>query len=332
MDDEMRAVRRFRDDAPGPDRARLAAGHRRLRAEFVRGRSTPRPRRQLAVVGAVASVVATALLSTVVLRQEPPPTGSEQRSRGWVHQEVRWDTWQCGSGTDGYSEVGPFNLGPASRSCRAEPAAPKDREKWVRYDGSALATPDESTEDADDVDVWEGSYQDGWEMLAPEDSDELIARLEVDPAAALEQIRGWSLPTRFAGTLRLSQAQRDFVEVVGVFSQSPTVPPDKARTLYEVITRLPGATEPARVTDGLGRAVLAVGVQGEHRDSSDERNAMQVLLDPETFAYRGVRYVAGLDYHVGGRSSGGPFVARGTVVATATRVSTERVDKAGERP
>ncbi|WP_327318399.1 hypothetical protein [Streptomyces sp. NBC_01235] len=48
-------------------------------------------------------------------------------------------------------------------------------------------------------------------------------------------------------------------------------------------------------------------------------------------AYRGVRWVAGLDYYVGGKASGGPFVAKGTVIATATRVSTGIVDGAGQR-
>ncbi|WP_314224740.1 hypothetical protein [Streptomyces zaehneri] len=49
---------------------------------------------------------------------------------------------------------------------------------------------------------------------------------------------------------------------------------------------------------------------------------MRVLPDPEAFAHRGVRRVAGMDYRVGGKASGGPFVAKGTPLATATRLAT----------
>ncbi|WNF27245.1 hypothetical protein RI138_10570 [Streptomyces sp. C11-1] len=336
--DEIGEVRRFRAEIPEFDDARLAPIHRRMRAEI----AGARPRRiaacsrgRFSMVGAVASVVAVAVLSTLVLRHEDtPPAAPEPRSQPWVYQEVRWDTWQCGTGasTDGYSEVGSFNLSPASRTCRAVPAAQQRKDKWIRYDGSALATPDESTSRPDDVDVWEGNYQAGWQMLSPGGAHDLVAQLPVDPSAALNLIRARSAPTRFAGALRLTQDQRDFAEVVGVLSAAPDVPEHKARTLYDVIRKLAGATEPVQVTDGVGRNVLAVGVNGTYRDNSDERNSMQVLLDPDSFAYRGVRYVAGLDYYVGGKSSGGPFVPKGTVLATATRASTALVDRAGERP
>lgn len=336
--DEMTAVRQFRAQDPVPDEVQLAAGYSRLQMGIARTgslRPTPPARRHLAMVCAVASVVAMALLSTLVLRhQATSPAAPEPRAQRWVYQKVRWDTLRCGTGasTNGYSEVGSFNLGPATQTCRVEPAAPKHKDKWIRYDGSALATPDESTSDPDDVDVWKGNYQAGWEMLPPEGSDDLVTRLPADPAAALRLIRTRSIPSRFAGTLRLTQTRRDFAEVVGVLSALPDITKDKARTLYDVIMRLKGVTEPVLVVDGIGRDVLAIGVDGEFRDNSDERNSMQVLLDPDSFAYRGVRYVAGLDYYIGGKSSGGPFVPKGTILATATRVSTALVDKAGERP
>jgi hypothetical protein len=168
-------------------------------------------------------------------------------------------------------------------------------------------------------------------MLAPEDSDSLVAHLPADQAVALSLVRRRSLPTRVAGTLRLTQAQRDFAEIVGVLSTASDLPRAKARTLHDIIMGLKGVTAPVPATDGVGRAVLAIGVAGGFRDYSDERNSMQVLLDPQSFAYRGVRYVAGIDYFVGGESSGGPFVAKGTVVGTATRVSTARVERAGMR-
>ncbi|MET8166964.1 hypothetical protein ABZT34_22375 [Streptomyces sp. NPDC005329] len=58
---------------------------------------------------------------------------------------------------------------------------------------------------------------------------------------------------------------------------------------------------------------------------------MQVLLDPETFAHRDVRWVAGMDYNAGGKAPGGPFVPKGTVVGTSTPLATVVVDRAGGR-
>ncbi|MFJ6727211.1 hypothetical protein ACIQPQ_20130 [Streptomyces sp. NPDC091281] len=286
------------------------------------------------MLGAVASVVAAAVLSTLVLGPDTRPSSAaapDAEAQWWVHQRVRWDMWDCGSGPDGYSEVGSFDLGPVSPSCGARPAPPRYGDRWVRYDGGALATPDESTSDPDDVDVWEGDYQTGWELLSPEDADALVSHLPADPAAALRLIRTRVPPTRFAGTLRLNRARRDFAAVVGLLSTAPDLPRHKAVTLHQIVLSLPGVTAPARVTDGAGRPALAVGVDGAFRDYAGERNTMQVLLDPRTYAYRGVRYVAGLDYRVGGASSGGPYVAAGTVVATATRVTTAPVTAAGDR-
>ncbi|NUL07305.1 hypothetical protein HRW07_29625 [Streptomyces lunaelactis] len=331
--DEMAAVRQLRADAPVPDRARLTPARQRLLDEIAR----PQRRRggwKLAAVGAAAAVTAAALLSALPLRQENAASAMPTpRPHQWVHQKVRWDTWQCGTGasTYGFSEAGSFNLGPSSQPCVAKPAKPLYQNKWIRYDGGALATPDESSEDPDDVDVWNGRYQGGWEMLPPLSSDALMADLPDDPDAALTMIRRRSIPSRLVSTPRLTQAQRDFAEIVEVLSGSPVIAPEKARTIYRIITGLGGVTQPIEVTDGAGRAAIAIGIDGNFRDYSYERNGVQVLLDPETYAYQGVRYVAGIGYYVGGKASGGPFVARGTVIATATRVSTDIVDKAGRR-
>ncbi|WP_327326061.1 hypothetical protein OG735_28920 [Streptomyces sp. NBC_01210] len=331
--DEMTAVRQLRADAPVPDHARLTPARQRLLDEIAK------PRRgrggwKFAAVGAAAAVTAAALLTTLPLRQQDNTSAVPTPRPGqWVHQQVRWDTWQCGSGasTIGYSEAGYFNLGPSSQPCVAKPAKPLYQDKWVRYDGGALATPDESSKDPNDVDVWNDRYQGGWEMLSPRLSDALVADLPDDPPAALRMIRQRSIPSRSVSAPRMTQAQRDFTEIVEILSGSPVVAPDKVGTIYRIITGLDGVTKPAEVTDGAGRTAVAIGIEGNFRDYATERNSIQVLLDPRTHAYRGVRYVAGVGYYVGGKASGGPFVAKGTVIATATRVSTDIVDKAGQR-
>ncbi|MFJ6630493.1 hypothetical protein ACIQMR_03650 [Streptomyces sp. NPDC091376] len=165
------------------------------------------------------------------------------------------------------------------------------------------------------------------ESLSPQKSDALMAEFpEDDPEAVLRLIRERSIPTRVTSAVRKTQSQRDYDEIVEVLAGAPAATVDQRRNLYRVITGLDGATNPVPTTDGIGRKVIAVGVEGNQRDYAWQRNTYQVLLDPETYAYRGARVVAGMGYYVGGKASGGPFVAKGTVIATVTRQRTEIVD------
>ncbi|MFD7936120.1 hypothetical protein ACFV4T_16600 [Streptomyces sp. NPDC059755] len=336
--DEMTAVRQLRADAPLPDRARLAPAHRRLLDE-IEGR--PRHGRagwKLKAAGAVAAVTAAALLSTLTLHEDdrtpaqPVPTATP-RPTSWVFHQVRLDT-VCDAGMSpfDYSEAGVLQLWPGGkRPCDTKTKTSLDSYRWIRYDGTSTALADRNTAPADVQVRTDPLGPSSRQMLAPRETDALLATLPDDPDAALKAILKKSVPTRVTSAYRLTQAQRDFDEVVEVLSGASAVPADKARTIYRIITGLEGATEPARATDGAGRKVLAIGIDGNFRDYAYERNSMQVLLDPETFAYRGVRWVAGMDYYVGGKASGGPFVAKGTVLGTATRLATVVVDKAGDR-
>ncbi|CAL9648338.1 hypothetical protein [Streptomyces sp. enrichment culture] len=329
--DEMEAVRDFRSDAPVPDRVHLAGVGKRLFDEIYEAPNR-RSGWKLTAVAAACAVAAAATLS--VLPWKAGGQGAAASVPGaerWVYQKVRWNTWQCdtGASTRGPSEVVSFNLGSLTQPCRTEAAQPVDQEKWVRYDGGALATADESTKDPDDVDVWKGQYQHAWQMLPPQPSDALVAALPDDPEKALRAIRERSIPSRHAEARHMTEGQRDFVEVVEILAGCSRLPEAKARTIYSVLMGLPGSTRPTPVTDGAGRPAVAIGVDGSYRDYSNERNGMQVLLDPTTYSYRGVRYVAGIDYRVGGSS--GPLVKKGTVVATATRIATDVVDDAGRR-
>ncbi|MFF3203038.1 hypothetical protein [Streptomyces sp. NPDC002962] len=329
--DEMTAVRQLRADAPVPDHARLAPARRRLLDEIEGPSRRGYGGWQLRALGAVAAVTAAALLSTLALwgnhtapGEPAAPAGAHQ----WVYLESRYDTWQCRTdlGPEGYGEVGAFSMGSGPDPCAKEPARSTDDEVWIRYDGGRQAVGDASGADA--VHEWGGPNAN---YLSPQATDALVADLPDDPDAALRMILERSVPDRATYKVRLTQAQRDFDEVVEVLSGATAVPSDKARTIHRVITGLAEATEAVGTTDGTGRKVLAIGIDGNFRDYAWERNSMQVLLDPETFAYRGVRWVAGTDYYVGGKASGGPFVPKGTVLATATRLATVVVDEAGDR-
>ncbi|MEU8649450.1 hypothetical protein [Streptomyces sp. NPDC048737] len=331
--DEMSALRALRADAPLPDHARLTPARQRLLDEIA-GTEQRRARWKLKALGAVAAVVAAALLSTLVLRGEPATPAepaAPPRADQWVYLESRYDLWQCRTSISnmGYTEAGQIILrGP--EPCSTEPAKPRLQSSWTRYDGAeqAYGKPDASRAEAEEVRPWNGRNTN---YLTPQETDALVADLPDDPDAALRLIRARSIPDRATYKVRLTQAQRDFEEVVDVLANATAVPSDKARTMHRVITGLAGVTRPVTTTDGTGRKVLAIGVEGEFRDYAWERNYVQVLLDPETFAYRGVRWVAALDYYVDGKPSTGPFVAKGTVIGKATRLSTVVVDKAGER-
>jgi hypothetical protein len=337
--DEMAAVRQLRADAPLPDHARLTPARQRLLDEI----AAPRRRHagwKLKALGAAAAVVTAALFSTVALRQDhrPPtePAPATPRPTQWVYQHVDLSLMKCHTGltTSAYSEVGSIDLGPGNGTypCTMKPGKQVAHDEWVRYDGLAYARPNPRKDDPDHLSI-QGDHR--WfpsnDMLTPRATDALVAALPDDPEAALELIRKRSFPSRLDSSQHLTQAQRDLDEVLEVLSGATTVPADKARILYRVITELDGATKPAEITDGAGRTVLAIGVDGDFRDRVWARNGTQVLLDPDTYAYRGVRWVAGLDYYVGGKASGGPFVKKGTQIGMATRISTTVVDKAGDR-
>ncbi|MEU3784362.1 hypothetical protein [Streptomyces sp900129855] len=332
--DEMTPVRGLRADAPVPDHARLTPARQRLLAEIA-GPRRDRSGWRLKTLGAVAAVVAVASLSTVTLRADhSAPAKPAPRPNQWVYQHVRVDGWQCAYAKSGgeYSEIGVLDLYPGhGRACNATPTTSRSSDRWVRYDGDVFAGPGSGGQGTDDVRTAAALGPPARRMLAPQDMDALVATLPDDPDAALRTILKKSVPSRSTSAGRLTQAQRDFDEILEVLSGSTDLPPDKARTIYRIIMSLDEVTKPVKVTDGADRTVLVIGVDGNFRDYSYQRNGIQVLLDPETYAYRGVRWVAGLDYYVGGKSSGGPFVAKGTVIATDTRVSTEIVDGPGKR-
>ncbi|MGW8955168.1 hypothetical protein [Streptomyces sp. NPDC055709] len=323
--DEMTAVRKLRAGVPTPDHARLTPARQRLLDEIGRGRR-PRPGWKLAAVGAAAAVTAAAVLTTLLPGNEPQAL-APPRADQWVHHVVRVDGWTCGydgSGGDYYTESLGWQLDNRQFGRSGQPCSPKPRqldteEHWIRYDGTQATVPGGRVLNA----VPPGSV----ESLSPQKSDALLAELpEADPEAVLRLIRKRSIPTRVTSAVRKTQSQRDYDEIVEVLAGAPAATVDQRRILYRVITGLDGATKPVPTTDGIGRKVIAIGVEGNQRDYAWQRNTYQVLLDPETYAYRGARVVAGLGYYVGGKASGGPFVAKGTVIATVTRQRTEIVD------
>jgi hypothetical protein len=337
--DEMRTLQDFRADAPVPDRARLAPGHRRLLDEAGRPRRRLRGGWWLAVAGAAAAVTTVATLVTLLPGAPEPsaptaPTAPTDAPRAgqFIHRETTWWSVRCGGVGSGsrFMEMLSLKLEPGpSEPCDLTRRTAHTEEAWNRYDGwsERTGTPTPPPQTATGA----RSNGAGTDSLTPRQADALVADLPDDPGAALRMIRERSLPSRVISAPRLTQAQRDLEEIAEVWATATSVPRAKSRLLLRIAGELDGARLTATAVPEAGKTFTALWVEGNHRDYSFERNTFRLLLDPETQEFEGVQLVAGMNYHIRGKKSGRPYVAKGTVLATGLRVTTEVVDTRGAR-
>ncbi|ORT57602.1 hypothetical protein BKD26_23510 [Streptomyces sp. CB03238] len=330
----MRTLQDFRADAPTPDRARLAPGHQRLLDEAGRPRRRPWGGRLLVAAGAAAAVTAVATLATLLpAGQEPEAPAAKPRADQWVYRKTEWRMVNCGFGASGHDNMEALSVNLHYRKgempCDLHSRRSDLEEAWGRYDGWNEFMRSEVPPAQTPVGAREGAG--GTDILAPRQSDALVEDLPDDTEAALVLIRKRSVPSRLSSAWRLTQAQRDFKEIAEVLATATTMPEEKGRLLIRTAGKLPGAKVTSTVVPDGKEALMALGVEGNYRDYSYERNTFEVLFDPETQAFRGFRIVAGIGYYVGGKKSGGPYVAKGTVLATAMRVTTKVVDARGVR-
>ncbi|RST18708.1 hypothetical protein E2C00_14770 [Streptomyces sp. WAC05374] len=332
--DEMRTLQDFRADAPAPDRARLAPGRQRLLDEAARPRRRLRGGWWPAVAGAAAAVTAVATLATLLpADHEPAAPAVKPRADQWIYRKTEWRMVDCGAGGSGGEGMEMLNIdlsfNRTGASCDLRTRKPYTQEAWERYDGW-----DEFTGEVPPAQTPSGARYGGagsGDTLTHRQSDSLVEDLPDDTDGALRLIRKRSIPSRSTSAWRLTQGQRDFEEIAEVLATATVMPEAKGRLLFRTARKLPGATLTSTAAPGGKGALLALGVEGNYRDYSYARNTFQVLFDPETQAFRGFRLVAGIGYYVSGKESGGPYVAKGTVLATALRATTEVVDARGER-
>ncbi|MFF8292267.1 hypothetical protein ACF068_23955 [Streptomyces sp. NPDC016309] len=336
--DEMRTLQDFRADAPTPDRARLAPGHARLLDEAARPRRRLWGGWRLAVAGAAAAVTAVATLATLLPAGHEPPApaapAAKPRADQWIYRKTEWRMVNCeagGSGGRGMEMLG-FNLYfTQGRPCDLGSLRSRTDEDWTRYDGFDERMGAETPPPQTRTGATYGGTGNG-DTLTPRQADALVEDLPDDTDGTLRLIRKRSIPSRVSSAWRLTQAQRDFEEIAEVLAVTPSMPEEKGKLLIRTAGELPGAKLTSTVVPDGRETLMALGVEGNYRDYSYERNTFEVLFDPRTQAFRGFRLVAGIGYYVGGKKSGGPFVTKGTVLATAMRVTTEVVDAPGTRP
>ncbi|WP_327356984.1 CU044_5270 family protein [Streptomyces sp. NBC_01304] len=322
--DELTKVRELRADAPTPDRARLAAGRKRLTDATAKPSRARRMRLdwRLAAAGAAAAVTAAALLAVNLGDGAAPPAGKsdvaasetaglgdtaevlERAARsvqGFKEGVPRDDQWlyveQVDAGSGGWPDDGV-------------PVKPEKSESWYRW-----ADPDfENGKEGDDRSMRE-QYK-------------IITELPDDPQAILAAVRK-AYPSDKRS--HKSEAAHNF-RALSVLIGSPVSGLDGAglAKLYRALATLPGIEVTDHlVKDAAGRKVIAVGLNlGKQAVMRDE-----ILLYPETYFYAGSRWVVAKDYSEKYPDSDlpdRPWKA-GDIVSSSASTGVSVVDKKGDR-
>ncbi|WP_326795240.1 CU044_5270 family protein [Streptomyces sp. NBC_01808] len=329
--DEMSKLREWRADAPAPDRERLAPGRRRLLDA-----AGARKRRRLPVLGdwrvvsgaVAAGVTAVALLTMSVGGGPGGEGGSPAAGNGEVAAQTP------------VHDSAPELLRRAADAVRDEPVPKPEAGEWVylqtveENDGVLGADSPASGEqwykyaDPEFEDWNEGddhSPRERFEYLAtlPEDTDEVLQKARWfypenggrpdsdNPGAGRsdEELAAWNF-----GSLRV------------LLASAPMHPVGQSR-VYEAMATIPGLrVADSTVTDAAGRPALAF-----YRDAGvDDGFRDELLIDPQTYAYLGHRWVATETSDSRGDSK--VKAKKGEVVTGSAVIRSALVDGDGVRP
>lgn len=293
--DEMTQVRELRADAPTPDRARLAPGRARLveAARTVERRRSAWGSRRLVVAAVFAAVTAIAVVATVVAQGdhtgrkvtpavspsldlkgmsagellelaartvERRPPVAEPRAEQWIYTKET----QEGDGPD-------FDL-----------------EKWVRYDGTALASyPRPGAEDQGELETMTLNLEGGADDdRSPRQMYRFLSTLPADGEGVLKAVRE---ENALVDDKSMSQAANDYTEL-SVLLDAYVLPPKGLAGLYRALATLPGGTLVDHlVEDRAGHRAVALRFPEPGREG--EEHADEWLFDPVTFEIVGERAI-----------------------------------------
>ncbi|MEV3991676.1 hypothetical protein AB0J57_22470 [Streptomyces sp. NPDC049837] len=263
--DEMRTLQDFRADAPAPDRARLAPGRQRLLDEAAR------PRRRLrggwlAVVGAAAGVaVAAVLVTQVVPPADTPRVKADRAASAAVPTDGQWlyEKTLIRQSTLNFRD----DLNPVTQ--KGEPPYGEFTvETWTQYGSGKRRT-----------------------MLPGGNLDSVIVKSE--PPKSLRQ-KVADLPDEPKQVLKALQTidspPGDYQRIHFTYTQVDTIPPESRLSLFRALTSIPGVVvREEHVEDALGRPAIAVHVSDDNPFTKETHRREELLLDPETYEYRGER-------------------------------------------
>ncbi|GAA4728862.1 hypothetical protein GCM10023350_10050 [Nocardioides endophyticus] len=305
--DDLTLVREFRADAPAG--APAAAREALLDAMETRRRARGR---WPAAAAAVAAVAVTALVvqtgpaaspsAAVVLGRAAAAAASDPVPR------PRDDQWVLQTMYGGATDGGPFEMIPG--------------EGWMRFDGTQFAAaPSDHPERLHVQEV-----QVDPEIPSPAAWYDAAAQLPHEPAALLAALRDGGLADADGG----SEAVRNYAAVVEALGQ-PVLPAQARADLFRALATIPGvAIDDGAEPDLLGDPVLAVTLD-RAPDASGLLSRRELLLDPDTYTYRGVRVTALEDGRLGGAGAKGFDVTAGETWYEDAVEDAVVVDRPGER-
>lgn len=330
--DEMTKLREWREDAPTPDRARLAPGRRRLLDAAGRGRRR-RPLLhdwRLAAGAVAAGVTVLAVLTTNLGGGDPageegsPATGNEEVAaptpvRGSAPELLRQAAAEVADQAPPEPAAGDwvYLRTVEMNTTVPEETDPVAKERWYKY-----ADPEfENWNEGDDH-----SPRERFEYLAalPGSSDEVLRK-----ARWFYPEDGGRPDTDDPGSGRGDEELADWnFRALRVLLDSAPMHPAGQSRVYEAMATIPGLRVADRtVEDAAGRQALAFSLDsGEESGFSGFRD--EVLIDPDTYAYLGTRYVATEDSD----GTDGPEAKKGEVVMGRAVVLSALVDGDGVRP
>lgn len=326
--DEMTKLREWREDAPTPDRARLAPGRRRLLdAAGRRRRRLPLPGDWRVVAGAVAAgVTAVALLSTNVGGGEATP----QEGAGQV------------SAAAPVTQEAAELLRAAAAEVADDPVPQPEPEDWVyahsmevNITGVNPRRPESSWVKYADPEF--ENWNEG-DDHSPRERFEYLAALPEEPEQVLQKARWFypesggrpDSPDPGAGQSPQERAPWDFGSLSSLLASAPMHPGGQAR-VYNAMATIPDVrVRDHTVEDAAGRPALSFYLDGSH---VFDTLRVEVLLDPVTYAYLGKQYVA-VDDKAGSDLEGAadPGWQKGDVVIATAVLETALVDGDGVRP
>jgi hypothetical protein len=291
--DEMTLVREFRADVP----AGAPASARQALLDVME------PRRRMSVRWpAAAAAVAAIAVTAVVLQTGPAASPSAAAVLGRAAAAAagdpvprpRDDQWvfrtMYGGATDGGMQMIPG-------------------EAWERFDGTQFASaPSDHPEQLHVMDI-------EVDPRIPSAAAwyDAATRWPHEPAALLAAQRDRGLVVAEGG----SEAARDYDAVVDALGQ-PVLPAQARADLFRALATIPGVTiDDEADPDLLGDPVLAVVLDGAP-DPAGFDNRRELLLDPQTYAYRGERVTALEDAPIDGKKGSDPKAGQTWFESTET--------------
>jgi hypothetical protein len=304
--DEMTRVRDLRADAPHPDRSRLAPGRQELMKAARRdGRlRLPRLRWQLAAVGAVAVLTATALLGSQLWGGGGATTGARPPEITPLAGGARGVLEDAASVVaQGHAPVpheGQWIYEVEDQIEYQQNLPLKETEHWTRFDNGGES-----------------------DRPSPREAYQFLAAPPHDLDAVKAKARSFN-PPAWSGEPR---AEHD-LRALELLAQSYPAPPQGLAAVYRAMATIPHL-KAVETRDALGRKAIALYLDPDSREKKEGAYDW-FLLDATTYAYAGDLGVS-LDSN-GTQHFGNPHVKKGDVFESTARRKIALVGEKGGRP